>query len=46
MDDDIWKLKVFKTVPISIMSIVNSPYEDAFTSEGLLKYRYRGNDPT
>ena len=35
------KPKVFKAVPISIMSTVNNPYEDAFTSEGLLKYRYR-----
>ncbi len=40
----IWKPKEF-TLPISIMSAMNSPYKDGDTSDGLFEYKYRGNDP-
>lgn len=32
-------------VPLSITTTPNSPYDDAFGSDGLLQYRYRGTDP-
>lgn len=32
-------------LPLSITTSPSSPYDDAFTNSGLLKYRYRGNDP-
>lgn len=32
-------------VPLSITTSPNSPYNDAFGSDGLLHYRYRGTDP-
>lgn len=41
----IWKPRQFETVPISISSTVNGPYEDTFSENGLLVYRYRGTDP-
>jgi putative restriction endonuclease len=40
----IWKPKGFSQIPISITTTYNSPYEDAFTKEDLLNYRYRGTD--
>lgn len=33
-------------LPLSITTSPNSPYSDAFSSEGLLHYKYRGTDPT
>ena len=32
-------------VPVSITTSPNGPYDDAFGSDGLLRYRYRGTDP-
>ena len=32
-------------VPLSITTSPNSPYDDAFRSDNLLRYRYRGTDP-
>lgn len=32
-------------MPISITATSNSPYEDSFTEDGLLQYKYRGTDP-
>lgn len=40
----IWKPAVFKEIPLSITTIYNGPYEDSFSSEGFLVYRYRGTD--
>ncbi|HPT83451.1 MAG TPA: HNH endonuclease [Limnochordia bacterium] len=42
----IWKPKVFQSVPISIRTSHSSPYNDGFTADGLLYYRYRGTDPS
>lgn len=41
----IWKPKVFEQIPLSITTIYEGPYEDSFTKEGFLQYRYRGTDP-
>ena len=41
----IWKPRQFEIVPISITSTVKGPYDDAFSDDGLLIYRYRGTDP-
>lgn len=32
-------------IPLSISTIPSGPYDDGYTSEGLLSYRYRGEDP-
>ena len=32
-------------VPLSITTVPNGPYDDAFATDGLLRYRYRGTDP-
>ena len=32
-------------LPLSITSVPNGPYDDSFTAEGFLAYRYRGTDP-
>ncbi len=32
-------------VPISISTIPTGPYDDGYSPDGLLLYRYRGNDP-
>lgn len=32
-------------LPLSITTAPNSPYDDSFTSEGMVRYRYRGTDP-
>jgi len=40
----IWFPKGF-TIPISITTTSKGPYDDGFTTEGLLEYRYRGTDP-
>jgi len=41
----IWKPRMFEQIPLSITSTYNGPYEDSFTNEGFLSYRYRGTDP-
>ena len=33
-------------LPLTITTSPDSPYDDAFTDDGLLQYRYRGTDPT
>ncbi len=40
----IWKPKALE-LPISITTVTNGPYNDQISSGGLLKYRYRGDDP-
>lgn len=40
----IWKPRMCH-LPLSITSVSNGPYDDSFTDDGLLVYRYRGNDP-
>lgn len=40
----IWKPRGFE-IPLSITSISEGPYNDEFTAEGFLLYRYRGTDP-
>lgn len=39
------KPKIMEQVPLSITTVCNSPYDDFFTDDGFLIYRYRGNDP-
>ena len=41
----IWKPRQFEVIPISITSTVKGPYDDTFSENGLLIYRYRGDDP-
>lgn len=38
----IWKPRVFNTIPLSITTIYDGPYEDSFNQDGFLVYRYRG----
>lgn len=40
----IFKPKVLD-LPLSITTAPDGPYDDAFSSDGLLRYRYRGSDP-
>ena len=40
----IWKPRVLE-LPLSITSTPSGPYEDSFTEDGFLEYRYRGTDP-
>ena len=40
----IWKPRGFD-LPLSITTVSDGPYDDSFTTEGLLRYRYRGSDP-
>jgi putative restriction endonuclease len=41
----IWKPKVLEHIPLSITTVSNSPYDNYFTDDGFLIYRYRGTDP-
>jgi putative restriction endonuclease len=41
----IFKPQVLDRVPLSITTSPSGPYDDAFGSDGLLKYKYRGTDP-
>ena len=41
----IWKPRQFEQIPLSITTIYDGPYEDSFTKDGFLQYRYRGTDP-
>ncbi len=38
----IWKPKVFESIPLSITTVCNGPYDDAFKPGSLLSYSYRG----
>jgi len=40
----IWIPKGFE-VPVSITTTASGPYEDDFSTDGILNYRYRGTDP-
>jgi putative restriction endonuclease len=42
----IFKPRVLRDIPLSITTTPNSPYDDNFDRDGLLRYRYRGTDPT
>jgi putative restriction endonuclease len=41
----IFKPQVLSEAPLSITTAPLAPYDDAFGSDGLLRYRYRGTDP-
>ena len=41
----IFKPKIFSEIPLSITTAPNGPYNDAFSGDGYLAYRYRGTDP-
>ena len=41
----IFKPRVLTDAPLSIRTSPSGPYDDAFGSDGLLHYRYRGVDP-
>ncbi len=41
----IFKPKVLSDMPLSITTAPGGPYDDAFGQDGLLRYRYRGNNP-
>ena len=41
----IFKPRVLQEVPLSITTTPEGPYDDAFGSDELLRYRYRGRDP-
>jgi len=40
----IWKPQIMD-LPLSITTIFNSPYEDSEARDGLLEYKYRGDNP-
>lgn len=40
----IWKPRQFKTIPISITTVINGPYSDAIGEDNFLTYKYRGKD--
>jgi putative restriction endonuclease len=42
----IWKPKILPELPISIVTTAKGPYDDNFSPDGLLLYKYRGSDPT
>ncbi len=39
------KPRLLREAPLSITTAPDGPYDDAFGSDGLLRYRYRGEDP-
>ena len=41
----IFKPQVLREVPLSITTSPESPYDDSFGPDGLLRYRYRGSNP-
>jgi putative restriction endonuclease len=41
----IWKPRVFAKIPLSITTVANGPYDDSFSPDGLLRYRYQGTNP-
>lgn len=40
----IWKPKVFERIPLSITTVAGGPYDDSFSKDGFLVYRYRGTN--
>ncbi len=42
----IFKPAVLAELPLSITTAPDGPYDDSFTSDGFLSYRYRGTDPS
>ncbi len=40
----IFKPRVLRDAPLSITTAPNGPYDDAFGTDGLLRYRYRGTN--
>ena len=42
----IFKPRVLTTAPLSITTAPSGPYDDSFGPDGLLRYRYRGTDPS
>lgn len=41
----IFKPKIFAEYPLTITTTPSGPYDDSFSHEGLLLYKYRGTDP-
>ena len=41
----IWKPKEITRIPLSITTAPEGPYDDSFSEDGLLLYKYRGSDP-
>jgi putative restriction endonuclease len=41
----IFKPKVLSSAPLSITTAPGGPYDDIFSPDGLLRYKYRGTDP-
>lgn len=41
----IWKPKMLELIPLSITTVAGGPYDDSFTKDGFLIYRYRGTNP-
>lgn len=41
----IFKPQVMSEAPLSITTAPRGPYDDSFSSDGLLRYRYRGKNP-
>jgi putative restriction endonuclease len=41
----IFKPAVMPDLPLTITTAPDGPYDDSFTAEGMLRYRYRGTDP-
>lgn len=42
----IFKPQVLQGVPLTITTAPEGPYDDAFGTDGLLRYKYRGTDPS
>lgn len=40
----IWKPRVFERIPLSITTVAGGPYDDSFSKDGFLVYRYRGTN--
>jgi len=41
----IFKPAILQVAPLSITTVANGPYNDTFSTDNYLHYRYRGNDP-
>ena len=41
----IFKPQILPAIPLSITTAPSGPYDDSFSPDGLLRYRYRGTDP-
>ncbi|HAH95812.1 MAG TPA: HNH endonuclease [Firmicutes bacterium] len=42
----IFKPAILHQVPLSITTVANGPYNDTFSTDNFLHYRYRGTDPS